>query len=47
MARLSSDKKRAGQTQRWVLCDGVGSGYVRDDVPAEIVREAIESVTGT
>jgi 3-dehydroquinate synthase len=47
MARLALDKKRAGQTQRWVLCDGVGSGYVRDDVPPEVAREAIESVTGT
>ena len=46
MGRLSMDKKRAGQTQRWVLADRVGSGRVREDVPLDLVREAVESVTG-
>jgi 3-dehydroquinate synthase len=45
VARLSLDKKRAGNRQRWVLPDAVGSGRVRDDVPPELAREAIAAVT--
>jgi 3-dehydroquinate synthase len=45
VSRLSLDKKRAGSRQRWVLAERVGAGRVRDDVPAEIARQAIEVVT--
>jgi len=45
IARLSLDKKRSGQTQRWVLADRVGSGRIRDDVPMDVVRDAVASVT--
>ncbi|HEX8968876.1 MAG TPA: 3-dehydroquinate synthase [Chloroflexota bacterium] len=47
LARLMLDKKRAGSRQRWVLADRVGAGRVSDDVPTEIAREAIASVTET
>jgi len=43
--RLSVDKKRAGTRQRWVLAERIGTGRVREDVPAEVVREAVSSVT--
>ena len=43
---MSRDKKVVGGKQRWVLLDGVGNPIVRDDVPAEIVSEAIEAVVG-
>ncbi|MBV9579641.1 MAG: 3-dehydroquinate synthase [Chloroflexi bacterium] len=45
IGRLSLDKKRAGSRQRWVLADRIGAGRVRDDVPAEIVLEAVSSIT--
>ena len=43
---MSRDKKVVGGKQRWVLLDGVGNPVVRDDVPAEVVREAIDAVVG-
>jgi 3-dehydroquinate synthase len=45
ITRLGVDKKRAGSKQRWVLADRVGAGRVRDDVPADVVYEAVSSVT--
>ena len=45
LARLSLDKKRASQRQRWVLAERVGSARVRDDVPVELVEEALAWVT--
>jgi 3-dehydroquinate synthase len=45
LSRLALDKKRAGSKQRWVLAERVGFGRVRDDVPPEVAREAIEAVT--
>ena len=45
IARLGVDKKRAGSKQRWVLAERVGAGRIRDDVPADIVYEAVSSVT--
>jgi 3-dehydroquinate synthase len=45
LARLSVDKKRAGNRQRWVLAEGVGRARVRDDVPSDVVVEAVSSVT--
>jgi 3-dehydroquinate synthase len=47
VGHLALDKKRAGSTQRWVLADRIGAGRIRDDVPAEVAREAIEAVTRT
>src|SRR5205814_9996361 len=44
-SRLALDKKRAGSRQRWVLAERVGAGRVRDDIPSDIAREAISSVT--
>ena len=45
MSRLTFDKKRAGSRQRWVLAERVGAGRVRDDVPLDIAREAVLSIT--
>jgi 3-dehydroquinate synthase len=45
IGRLALDKKRAGSRQRWVLAERVGAGRIRDDVPAEIARSAIEAIT--
>jgi 3-dehydroquinate synthase len=45
LARLALDKKRAAQTQRWVLAARVGAGRISDDVPLEVVRTAVEAVT--
>ena len=45
LGRLSLDKKRAGSRQRWILAERVGSGRIRDDVPAEVVVEAVSSIT--
>jgi 3-dehydroquinate synthase len=44
LGRLSLDKKRAGDRQRWVLAERVGTGRVRDDVPANIVLKAVTSI---
>jgi 3-dehydroquinate synthase len=43
--RLVHDKKRTGDRQRWVLAERVGAAQVRDDVPTEVVNEAVTSVT--
>jgi 3-dehydroquinate synthase len=43
---MSRDKKVVGGRQQWVLLEGVGSPIVRDDVPAQIVSEAIDAVVG-
>ncbi len=44
LGRLSLDKKRAGDRQRWVLAERVGTGRVRDDVPADVVLRAVTSI---
>ena len=44
-AAMSVDKKTAAGSIRWVLLDGVGSSLTRNDVPAEIVEEALAAVT--
>jgi 3-dehydroquinate synthase len=44
LGRLVLDKKRAGSHQRWVLAERIGAGRVRDDVPADVAREAVSSV---
>ncbi len=38
------DKKVRGGNIRWVLLEGVGHAVVREDVPAGVVRRAIEAV---
>ena len=43
---MSRDKKVIGGKQRWVLLESIGSPIVRDDVPQEIVSEAIDAVVG-
>ena len=45
LARLAVDKKRVGSTQRGVLAERVGFGRVREDVPAELVREVVATIT--
>jgi 3-dehydroquinate synthetase len=45
LGRLNVDKKRAGTRQRWVLAERIGAGRVRDDVPTEIVVEAVSSIS--
>src|SRR5262249_34046653 len=45
VGRLALDKKRAGTRQRWILAERVGAGRVREDVPIELVYEAIDVVT--
>jgi 3-dehydroquinate synthetase len=44
-ARLAVDKKRAGLTQRWILAERIGAARIRDDVPVELTRAAVDSVT--
>jgi 3-dehydroquinate synthase len=41
---LMSDKKVAGGTIRWVLLNGLGNAVTRNDVPTELVREALRMV---
>ena len=45
LSRLTLDKKRAGSRQRWVLADRIGAGRIRDDVPADLARDAVIAVT--
>lgn len=45
LAGLSKDKKRAGAKQRWILATRVGAGVIRDDVPWEVARAAVASIT--
>jgi 3-dehydroquinate synthetase len=45
LARLLLDKKRVGSTQRWVLAERVGAGRVCEDVPGELVRAVVASLT--
>jgi 3-dehydroquinate synthase len=42
--RLESDKKRQGAVQRWILARRVGEAEIRDDVPEQLVREAVQAV---
>jgi 3-dehydroquinate synthase len=40
------DKKVKGGKVRFVLPDRIGHVVIRDDVPAEVVRQAVESIVG-
>lgn len=42
---LQSDKKRVGGTQRWVLMQPGGGVGITTDVPADVVRAALDSVS--
>jgi 3-dehydroquinate synthase len=44
LARIVVDKKRAGDRQRWVLAERIGTALVRNDVPAALAREAVSSI---
>jgi 3-dehydroquinate synthetase len=44
LGAMSLDKKVSGRQLRWVLLDGPGRTVIRDDVPMELVREAVELV---
>jgi 3-dehydroquinate synthase len=41
---MHSDKKVVGGRVRFVLLEGIGRATLRDDVPSEMVRQAIESL---
>ena len=43
---MLSDKKTSGKTIRWVLLDGIGGAVTRNDVPPDLVQEALESLSG-
>jgi 3-dehydroquinate synthetase len=43
--RLTLDKKRAGSRQRWILAERVGLARIRDDVPSDLVRSAVATIT--
>ncbi len=44
-AAMSVDKKTSSGSIRWVLLEGVGRSVTRNDVPAEIVEDALAAVT--
>ena len=41
---LSLDKKVSAKKVRWVLLEDVGRTALRDDVPPEVVEEALDQV---
>jgi 3-dehydroquinate synthase len=43
---MAFDKKVSGGKVRFVLPDRIGHVVIRDDVPAERVREAIDTLRG-
>ncbi len=45
LAAMKLDKKIVGKSLRFILLDRAGHTVIRDDVPAELVRDAIEMVT--
>ena len=44
---LSSDKKRSGAGNRWVLLEKLGSPTLVDDVPGDVVAKAFDRVNAT
>ncbi len=45
-AAMALDKKVRGRAIQWVLLEGIGRPVLRDDVPAEVVEEALGEVLG-
>ncbi len=45
LALLVTDKKREAGRQRWVLPLAGGGACIRDDVPAELIEDALRAVT--
>jgi 3-dehydroquinate synthase len=43
---MAFDKKVESGKLRFVLPDRIGHVVMRDDVPAELIREAVESLRG-
>jgi 3-dehydroquinate synthase len=43
-AAMALDKKVVGRKMRWVLLEAIGRPVIRDDVPPEVVTEALDSV---
>jgi shikimate kinase/3-dehydroquinate synthase len=43
-AGMSVDKKVRGKRVQWVLLEGIGRPVLRDDVPSEVVEEALTEV---
>ena len=43
---MSRDKKVVGGKQAWILLESVGAPIVRNDVPGEVVADAIDAVVG-
>jgi 3-dehydroquinate synthetase len=44
VAAMSFDKKVKGTKVRFVLPDRIGHVIIRDDVPAELARQALEQL---
>lgn len=44
LSAIALDKKVEAKRVRWVLLEGIGSPVVRDDVPAEVVEAALDTV---
>jgi 3-dehydroquinate synthase len=44
LAAMSLDKKVSARNLRWILLDGLGRTVIRDDVPLDLVREAVTLV---
>ncbi len=42
-AALAVDKKVAAGRTRWILCDGIGRGRLRDDVPPDVSDEVLKA----
>ncbi|MDE2802674.1 MAG: 3-dehydroquinate synthase, partial [Chloroflexota bacterium] len=42
---MSVDKKTSAGSIRWVLLDGLGRSLTRNDIPAEVVEDALAAVT--
>jgi 3-dehydroquinate synthase len=41
LSAMSLDKKVSDKSLRWILLDGLGRTVIRDDVPLDLVREAV------
>lgn len=46
VAAMALDKKVRGKRMQWVLLEGIGRPVLRDDVPPDVVEEALGEVLG-